>query len=81
MKEAKAQFEAHKHIYESSLIRFIGVDGFDVYNCSVPFIYNGKKHIYGRVEKREEWANSHVRLFVETGKNEFTALPQLSWQL
>ena len=28
--------------------------------------------MYGRVEKRHEWARSHVRLFEETGKDEFT---------
>nr|WOZ50629.1 AncB [synthetic construct] len=82
VKEAKKEFEANKRIYESALLTFKGVDGYDVYNCSVPFKYNGKTHIFGRVEKREEWANSHVRLFEETGKDEFTLVPDsMTWQL
>ncbi|CAD2222575.1 hypothetical protein AGDE_03885 [Angomonas deanei] len=80
VKEARENFEAKKVIYESALITFKGVEGMDVYNCSVPFLYDGKRHIYGRVEKREEWAGSHVRLFVETGKDEFTVLPDsMTW--
>lgn len=75
MKDAKAIFDAKKRIYESVLLTFKGVEGMDVYNCSVPFMYKGKRHLYGRIEKREEWANSHVRLFVETGKDEFTVVP------
>ncbi|KAG5485725.1 hypothetical protein LSCM4_06683 [Leishmania orientalis] len=80
-KKHKLAFEANKRVYESALLTFKGVDGFDVYNCSIPFLYRGKKHIYGRVEKREIWAGSHVRLFEETGKDEFTAVPELSWEL
>ncbi|EPY41015.1 hypothetical protein AGDE_02910 [Angomonas deanei] len=54
----------------------------DVYNPSVPFLYKGEIHIFGRVEKRHEWANSFVRLFVKTGKDEFTLVPgQMIWQL
>ncbi|KAG5485055.1 hypothetical protein LSCM1_07136 [Leishmania martiniquensis] len=81
LKEQKEAFEANKRVYESVLLTFKGVDGYDVYNCSVPFFYKGKRHIYGRVEKREVWAASHVRLFEETGKDEFTAVPELSWEL
>ncbi|CAG9570116.1 conserved hypothetical protein [Leishmania major strain Friedlin] len=81
MKQVKAAFEANKRVYESVLLTFKGVDGYDVYNCSVPFSYKGKTHIYGRVEKRDIWAASHVRLFEETGKDEFTAVPELSWEL
>ncbi|KAG5484270.1 hypothetical protein CUR178_07426 [Leishmania enriettii] len=82
VREAKKAFEANKRVYESALLTFKGVDGFDVYNCSVPFLYRGKKHIYGRVEKREVWAGSHVRLFEETGKDEFTAVPNgMTWCL
>ncbi|EPY31910.1 hypothetical protein STCU_03113 [Strigomonas culicis] len=75
VKEARENFEKKKVIYESVLITFKGVDGMDVYNCSVPFLYKGKRHMYGRIEKREEWAGSHVRLFVESGKDEFTVVP------
>ncbi|EPY28020.1 hypothetical protein STCU_01133 [Strigomonas culicis] len=74
MKAQRVIFEREKRIYDKALLKFKGVDGFDVYNCSVPFMYKGKRHIYGRVEKRSEWANSHVRLFVETGKDEYSVL-------
>ncbi|KPA73112.1 hypothetical protein ABB37_07670 [Leptomonas pyrrhocoris] len=81
IKEHKKAFEQSKAVYESALLAFKGVDGFDVYNCSVPFKYKGRRHIYGRVEKREIWAASHVRLFEETGKDEFTAVPEFSIEL
>ncbi|CAC9459206.1 conserved hypothetical protein [Leishmania infantum JPCM5] len=82
VREAKKAFEANKRVYESVLLTFKGVDGYDVYNCSVPFSYKGKTHIYGRVEKRDIWAASHVRLFEETGKDEFTAVPDgMTWLL
>nr|WOZ50635.1 MTP4 [synthetic construct] len=81
MKQTKASFEANKRVYESVLLTFRGVDGYDVYNCSVPFFYKGKMHIYGRVEKRDIWAASHVRLFEETGKDEFTVVPGFYFQL
>ena len=47
-----------RKIYESSKLKFAGVDGYDVYNCSIPFLHQGKKYIFGRVEKRNEWAES-----------------------
>lgn len=66
------EFENSKRVYESAKLTFIGVDGFDVYNTSIPFTYKGKQYIYGRVEKRDEWARSWVRLFTNTGKDEWT---------
>lgn len=72
LEEKRISFEKEKVIYESELLRFLGVDGFDVYNCSVPFDYKGKKYIYGRVERRNEWARSWVRLFENTGRDEWT---------
>ncbi len=73
--ERRVAFELNKHIYESALLAFRGVDGFDVYNCSIPFQWNGKRFLFGRVERREEWARSWVRLFEETGKDEWTLVP------
>ncbi|MCL1988201.1 MAG: DUF1861 family protein [Firmicutes bacterium] len=70
--EKKAKFESNNKISESVLVNFKGVDGFDVYNCSIPFVWNGVKYIYGRIERREEWARSWVRLFRETAKDEFS---------
>lgn len=69
VQEQKALFEQQKQgkVYESKKLTFHGVEAFDVYNCSVPFVWNGKTYIYGRVEYREEWARSWVRLFEKTG--------------
>lgn len=72
LNEKSKQFENTKVIYESAKLTFIGVDGLDVYNTSIPFTYKGKKYIFGRVEKRKEWARSWVRLFENTGKDEWT---------
>lgn len=73
--ERREVFEAEKRIYESSKLKFHGVDGYDVYNSSIPFQWNGKKYIYGRIEKREEWARSWIRLFEETGRDQWTLVP------
>ena len=81
MKQMKVAFEANKRVYESVLLTFKGVDGFDVYNCSVPFFYRGKHYIYGRVERPNLWASSYVRLFEETQKDVYTVVPGFSLQL
>ncbi|GHV31484.1 hypothetical protein AGMMS4952_20340 [Spirochaetia bacterium] len=70
--EKKTEFEKSRKTSETVLLSFRGVDGFDVYNCSVPFMWEGQRFMYGRVEKRGEWARSWVRLFRESGKDEFT---------
>lgn len=73
IKEKKEAFEQNKHIYDSALLTFIGAEGWDVYNCSLPFTgKDGRRYIYGRVEKNNEWTNSSVWLFAETGKDTFT---------
>ena len=77
IQEKKALFEQQKDgkIYESATLVFKGIEGFDVYNCSVPFEWEGKTYIYGRVEHRNEWARSWSRLFEKTGKDEYTLVP------
>ena len=61
-------------------LHFSGVDGFDVYNISAPFEDRGRTYIAGRVEKRDSEL-SEVRLFVNTGKDEYTAvLPELTFR-
>ena len=45
------------------VLRFSLPDGRDVYNCSTPFVYDGKTYIWGRVEKRSKWATSVTFLF------------------
>lgn len=82
IKEKKAKFEAEKKIYESVTLTFTGVEGFDVYNCSIPFTWQGKDYIYGRVEKRDEWARSWIRLFEKTGKDCYAAVKDsMAYQL
>lgn len=60
------EYEATRKVYESTKLTFLGVDGYDVYNCSIPFTWEGKVYIYGRVELRDEWARSRVMLFEKT---------------
>lgn len=75
LEEQKKIFNQNNIIYESVKLKFTGVDGFDVYNPSIPFYWDGKRYIYGRVEKREYWARSCVRLFEEIGKDEWSLVP------
>ena len=70
--EKKAIFDQQNPVTESHIVTFKGVDGFDTYNCSIPFTWNGKRYIYGRIERRAEWARSWVRLFEETAQDEFS---------
>jgi Protein of unknown function (DUF1861) len=73
--EQRKEFEKNKKIYKSTKLIFKGVDTLDVYNCSIPFTKNNKTFIYGRVEKRDEWANSIVCLFENSGNDEWTLVP------
>ena len=75
MKEKKARFEAARPQQENVLLTFTGVDGYDVYNCSIPFTWEGREYIFGRVERREEWARSWVRLFEKSGKDTYALVP------
>jgi hypothetical protein len=73
--EQRKHFEATKKIYESVKLSFHGVEGYDVYNSSIPFEWSRKKYIFGRVERRREWARSWTRLFESTGKDDWTLVP------
>ena len=73
--EQREQFEQTKRIYESVKLSFYGVDGLDVYNPSIPFEWKGTRYLFGRVERRAEWARSWVRLFVESGRDQWTLVP------
>ena len=68
-------------IYSASKLQFSGVDRYDVYNCSIPFVWDGKSYIFGRVEKRSRWAESWVYLFEKTGEDEYTAVKDRMYQL
>ena len=69
--QRRAKFEKEKVVYESALLKFEGVDGFDVYNTSIPFEWEGKTYLYGRVERRAEWARSWVRLFEKSAPDTY----------
>ncbi|CAG7623294.1 hypothetical protein PAESOLCIP111_02505 [Paenibacillus solanacearum] len=75
LKERRIAFEASKRIYESATLTFRGADGYDVYNTSIPFESDGRRLLFGRVERREELARSWVRLFEETGKDTWSVVP------
>lgn len=81
IKARKEAFEKSKKVYESVLLTFKGVEGWDVYNCSIPFMYKGRRHIFGRVERRGEWAASCVNLFYESGQDEFTVMHRVHFEL
>ena len=81
MKDKVEEFIKNRKIYDKAMLNFHGIDGWDVYNCSIPFIKDGKKYIYGRVEKRDEWASSWVRLFEEKEKDNFYAVSDVIYQL
>ncbi len=72
LRDERLIFEQNKTIYDSARLTFLGVTGYDVYNCSIPFQKDGKTYIYGRVEKRGEWARSTIRLFEMTGKDTYS---------
>jgi hypothetical protein len=73
--EERKQFGFSRKVYESAKLTFHGVEGFDVYNTSIPFRWNGQHYLFGRVERRGEWARSWVRLFTETGKDDWSIVP------
>ena len=75
IRQARTTFDREGKIYDSALLTFIGVDGYDVYNCSIPFALSGKEYIFGRIERRTEWATSWVRLFEKTGTDAYTLVP------
>lgn len=66
----------------SSKLKFKGVEDFDVYNCSQPFKWGDKIYMFGRIEHRNEWMRSWVRLFSKTGRNEWSLVPHsMQYQL
>ena len=67
--QRKEIFEKMYQAKESNTLTFEGVDGFDVYNCSQPFVYKDKWYLFGRVERRSEWMRSWVQLFEEVSQN------------
>nr|WP_230986865.1 DUF1861 family protein [Cohnella fermenti] len=72
---SQQQSSLHLNVYESVKLSFRGVEGYDVYNVSIPFRWQGKEYLFGRVERREEWARSWVRLFEKSGPDEWSLVP------
>ncbi len=68
-------FDKNARIYETAVLKFTGADGFDVYNASTPFMWQGSNYIFGRVERRHEQAKSHVRLFKQVDADTWAYVP------
>ena len=72
--------KAPRSVSQPRPLRFSGAEGFDVYNISAPFEWQGGAYIAGRVEKRENEL-SVVRLFEKTGEDAYAAiLPEMTFQ-
>lgn len=72
MKAEKRKREFEASILDNlkgEILTFSGVEGFDVYNCSQPFKVDNDWYMFGRVERRQEWMRSWVRLFTKVQKN------------
>jgi len=66
MNKFKLIFDFYKKdlVIDYEKLKFFGVSNkLDVYNPSRIFEFNGKEYVFGRVEKRKDWANSKVMLF------------------
>ena len=72
MKEQRERFERTRTVCERATLAFHGVEGYDVYNTSIPFTWRDKSYLFGRVERRTEWARSWVRLFENTGRDDWS---------
>lgn len=56
-KEILLEFKNLKNRDISSKLLFDGIENEDVYNITAPFLFEGKRYLAGRVEKRtEEWS-------------------------
>ncbi|MDT2739987.1 DUF1861 family protein [Enterococcus canintestini] len=71
--QRKREFEANVSNHpQADILTFSGVEEFDVYNCSQPFKIEKNWYLFGRVERRDEWMRSWVRLFIRVEKNHWT---------
>lgn len=75
LQQQRDVFDREAMILDRAILTFEGVDGFDVYNTSIPFDWQGQTYMFGRVERRDQWARSWSRLFVETGKDHWKRVP------
>nr|WP_296437879.1 DUF1861 family protein [uncultured Acetatifactor sp.] len=81
IREMRKEFERSYVHAENALLKFYGVDGWDVYNCTIPFEFQGKRYLFGRVERRQDWMRSVVRLFEECGPDTWRAVDSMVYQL
>jgi hypothetical protein len=75
------QYEREKSVRDARRLRFLGVDGYDVYNITPDFVWEGRHWIAGRVERREN-ERSCVRLFERTQQEDAyeATLPELTFE-
>ncbi len=71
--EAFEAFQRSRIIHSAKLVEFVGAEGWDVYNPSLPFTINAETWIAGRVENRDGH-DSRVQFFKQEGER-FTAQP------
>jgi hypothetical protein len=67
-----AAHRANTRIKATKKIQFLGVRGFDVYNISSEFVFEGERYIAGRVEKRDSEIST-VRFFKRIGTDIYEA--------
>lgn len=53
-------YQQEQQAQNPTTLIFVGVDGYDVYNPSMPFIYQGKELILARVEKRDSEVSKSI---------------------
>lgn len=73
MEELLAEYRSAERPADPRKLRFLGVDGYDVYNTTAPFSCEGDIYIAGRVERRENEI-SHVRIFRKVAPDTYKAV-------
>lgn len=73
LEEHREERNAGQNGYTAVRPVFLGVDGFDVYNPTAPFYYQGRKVICARVEKRDS-EKSRAMFFEEVQKDTYRVI-------
>jgi hypothetical protein len=81
LKQRREEFEKTNSRKEGRILTFHGAEGYDVYNCSIPFDDQGHRCMYGRTEKREEWARSMTLLFECVGPDEWVRVQDIKYPI
>ena len=61
------EFRGKRKVWNSEVLKFDGIEDFDVYNPSVPFAINGKIFMAGRVEMREDNISKTLFFYEKNG--------------